>query len=69
MSEAEFLKSVGAKVRQLRKSKRITGKVMAKLADKSKSPLYELEAGKVNCQILTLYKIANALEVDIKEFF
>jgi transcriptional regulator with XRE-family HTH domain len=42
---------------------------MAKLANKSKSRLYELEAGKVNYQILTLYKIAHAIEVDIIEFF
>lgn len=68
MNEAEFLREMGKKVRQVRKSKRVTGDVMAKLTDKDRCSLYDLENGRKNCHILTLYKIAQALDVDIKTF-
>ncbi len=52
---------------QLRESRRLTGRQLAKLAGISNSSLARIEAGFANPSYETLQKIAAALQVDIKD--
>jgi transcriptional regulator with XRE-family HTH domain len=65
MSEKETLSKLGAKIRMIRTNKNIT---QADLADKchfEKASMSRIESGKINITISTLFKISNALEVDV----
>lgn len=66
MSEIEYLKQLGSAIRTVRKSKKISIARLAEIANMDYSFLGYLERGKRNASILTLYKIAEALKVDIK---
>lgn len=60
-------KIVRKRITTLRKSKGWTKKQLALKADISVTYIGELEAGKKNPTIVTIEKIANALEVDISD--
>lgn len=67
MSEKEFLKMVGAKIRKARLTQRIS---MEKLAGKSGitfSCLSQIENGHTNFRICTVRAVAETLNVDLKE--
>ncbi len=57
-------------IKELRKSKNISRYMLAKKANINRSYLIELENGaKTNPTFQVLYKIANALNVNVKELF
>lgn len=61
--------SVGKNVRKIRKEKGLSILDLKNLTGLSKSTISDLENDKSSPTIETLQKIANALNVDIKEFF
>jgi len=69
MTELEFLVRLGARIKELRVKKNISQKDLAMECNFEKASMSRIESGKTNITILTLYKIINALDADIKEFF
>lgn len=67
MSNGQYLIAIGKKVREIRKSKGISMRQLSEIAPIHKSSLSEIENGKMNCHILALKKIADTLEVDVKD--
>ena len=68
-TDSIVLKKIGDKVREIRLNKKMTQKELAFDLDIEISQITRIETGKINTSILNLFKIAKALEVDIKEFF
>lgn len=62
-----FLKSIGEKVRVLRKAKNISQEKLAELAGLHPTYISDIERGKVNASIYVFYMIANALEIPFSE--
>ncbi len=69
MDEKEYLISVGKNITKYRKKKGLTSKELGYLCDIEKSNLIPIEKGRINPTSLTLYKIANALGIEVKELF
>lgn len=68
-TEDDFLRFLGARVRQIRNSREMTRKVVSQLADVSERHLAQLEAGEGNVSIVLLRRIAAALQVSLPELF
>ncbi len=68
-TDSIILKKIGDKVREIRLQKKLTQKELAFDLDIEISQITRIETGKINTSILNLFKIAKALEVDIKELF
>ena len=60
---------LGAKIKLIRKSKKITQEKLAEIIDVDFGYISKLEVGQNFPSIQTLNKIANTLDVDISEFF
>ena len=60
---------LGAKIKQIRKSKKITQEKLAEIIDVDFGYISKLEVGQNFPSIQTLNKIADTLGVDISEFF
>jgi transcriptional regulator with XRE-family HTH domain len=69
MEPKEYLKQVGQNITKIRKSKKLTLKELALESDMEKSNLIPIEKGRINVTVTTLVKLANALNVEVKEFF
>lgn len=67
--KTEFLASMGANLRMLRKKKNLSLNDLARLSDFEKASLSKLESGKANPTVLTLLKLSKALGVPMKHFF
>lgn len=67
-SDKKFLKALGNKIREIRLSKNLAQNEIAYRCNFDKSSYNAIEAGKRNTTILTLKKIARALEVPIQDF-
>ncbi len=67
--DSKILKSIGAKIREIRLLKNMTQKELAFTLDIEISQITRIETGKINTSILNLIKISKALEIDIKELF
>ena len=65
VEEMQYLKILGRKIRETRKSKSMVQLEIAALCDSEKANLSRIEGGKTNSTIITLKKIADALEVPI----
>lgn len=68
-SNSEILKRFGERVRELRKSKDISQEELAHKADLHRTYIGMIERAEKNITLLNIEKIANALEVSIKELF
>lgn len=71
MERSEILKAVGKKIKELREAKGLSqvdlvGKIEGNI---DTTNISRIESGRTNPTLYTLYRIATALEVDIKEFF
>ncbi|OXA77903.1 hypothetical protein B0A58_05080, partial [Flavobacterium branchiophilum NBRC 15030 = ATCC 35035] len=66
-SDIEFLVSLGNHIKHIRKLKKISQTEIAYRCGFEKSNYNTIEAGKRNPTIITLLKIANALEVSLEE--
>ena len=67
--EADFLLSLGKRVRELRSGRGMTRKMVAREAEVSERHLAQLEAGEGNVSIVLLRRIAAALNVSLVELF
>jgi len=65
MTEEDLLKKIGQRIKELRKEKGMPQIELAVELNYEKSNMSRLESGKVNPRILTLYKVAEALNVDL----
>jgi len=69
MEKNEFLTSLGSRIREIRKRKKITQEELSNLCKFEKANLSRIETGLTNPTVLTLFKMSKALEVDLSEFF
>ena len=69
LSDSDYLLALGNRIKEIRKGKNISQTELAYRCGFDKSNFNTIEAGKRNPTILSLLKIANALEIDIKELF
>lgn len=68
MSHGIFLKEMGAKIKAHRESKKLSQKQLALMCQLDPGSFWRIEVGQKNCYILTLKRIAAALEIDVKDF-
>ena len=69
MEEREQLKLVVSKIKEIRKQKSVSQLELAIRSNMSQSFLASVESGKKQPSVLTLLRIANALNVNPKSFF
>ncbi|SKD10093.1 Helix-turn-helix domain-containing protein [Chitinophaga ginsengisegetis] len=62
-----ILVDIGKRIAALRHKKGITLRALADEIDSDNAHVSRIETGKINLTILSLYKISNALGVDISE--
>lgn len=63
----ELAKEIGMKIRYIRKSRKMSMNDLAQMICKTKSAISKYENGQISVDIVTLYDIAKALNVDIRE--
>lgn len=68
-NEKDAVITFGKKVRLKRKEKKMPMQMLANIAEIELSQIYRIETGKINPKLTTILKIAEALEVDVKELF
>jgi transcriptional regulator with XRE-family HTH domain len=68
MDNKEYLLQMGTKIRITRKSKKISIRKLSALCKFNFTTLSFIERGHKSVRILTLKSIADALEVDVKDF-
>lgn len=66
-SDAEFLQSLGKRVRHVREQRGMARKILARNADVSERYLAQLEAGEGNISVVLLRRVATALGVSLSE--
>ena len=69
MTETEFAKKLGERIRELRKIKGISQLELAYDMDMSMNTISGIELGKISPKIETLRKIASKLDIEIAELF
>lgn len=69
MKSAEYLILIGNNISKIRKNQGLTSKELGLRCDIEKSNLINIEKGKINVTANTLLKLANALEIEVKQFF
>lgn len=67
MDKENILKEIGSKVRLIREGNKLTIQDLADKLDIEYNNLIRIEKGRSNFTIGTLVKIANALNVELKE--
>jgi len=67
--EKELLQKVSCQIRKIRVIKNLCQNEIAYRCNFDKSSYHNIEAGNRNITLLTLNKIANALEIELKELF
>jgi len=69
MSDREFLVSLGSKIKSLRMQRNMTQNTLAMACNFDKASMSRIESGQSNITLLTLKKIASALNVGLVDFF
>ncbi|MBX7140921.1 MAG: helix-turn-helix domain-containing protein [Chitinophagales bacterium] len=69
MSDKEFLKRMGEHIRRVRKEKNISLKTLGALCDIDHTSISRIENGHFNSYVLTLKRITDVLEIEVKELF
>lgn len=69
MQSIDYLARVGGNITRLCKRSGMTTVYLSDLCGMEKSNLIPIEKGRINATVLTLARIADALEVDLKELF
>lgn len=67
--EIELLKSVGEKIKQKRKEMHLSQAILSYDANIPRNQVGRIERGEINTTIITLHKICDALEIELKELF
>lgn len=63
--EEKYLKKLGIRIKELREKKELDQKAFAFECELGRTQLHMIENGKTNPRLLTLMKIANALEISL----
>lgn len=69
MNYDTYQKKIGANITKIRKQKGLSSNELGMECDIDKSALIHIEKGRINVTVQTLFKIAKALDVDVKSFF
>ncbi len=69
ISDSDILKKFGDKVRDIRKQLNLSQEELADKAGVHRTYIGMIERAEKNITLLNIEKIANALEVSIKDFF
>lgn len=69
MESSEYLQKIGANITRIRKEKGLTSNELGLLCEIEKSNLIPIEKGRINVTVVTLKRIADALGVEVVEFF
>lgn len=67
--QEQFLNKVSKRIADLRKAKGFTQERLAEEADIDRVALANIETGRRRPTVITLYKLATALKVEVKDFF
>jgi transcriptional regulator with XRE-family HTH domain len=67
--EREYLKFLGKNIIKIRKKNNLKQEGLSDILDIDDSSLRRIESGRTNPTTITLLRIANALEVNIKDLF
>jgi transcriptional regulator with XRE-family HTH domain len=67
MTEKELLKRVGLRIKQLRTEKGLSQADLGIEIDVEKSNVSRMESGRFNTKVLTLFKVAKALDLTLSE--
>lgn len=67
MEESEFLKMLGAQIKRFRKEAKLTQPELGYRCDFEYTAIGRIEAGRTNPTIITLKKIAEALEMPLTQ--
>jgi len=68
-TRAEFSLIIGSKLRELRISKGITIEQLSFQTKIDSKQIIRIELGQINTSIFQIYRISNALRVDLKDVF
>ena len=69
MKEENYMKTLGDNIKSERTKKGLTIKELSSLADIEESELIKIEKGPIRFNLLTILKIADALQVDVNYLF
>ena len=69
MKEERFLELLGRRISDIRRTKNIKQSELARRCEFGNASMSRIESGKANITILNLGKIADALQIEMKEFF
>lgn len=69
LTKKELSIKIGDRIKQLRKDKNISQAELARLCDRDKQHIELIENHKVSANTYTLYTIAKALNIQLKELF
>ena len=67
--EILFIKSFGKSLRKLRRSKKLSQENLANDADIPINQVGRIERGEIATSLSTLYKLAKALDVEVRDLF
>ena len=67
MTEKQLLKKIGLRIKELRTAKDLSQRELGYIIDVEKSNVSRIESGVFNTKIITLFKIAKALEISLPE--
>ncbi len=67
ISEDTFITNLGIHIRQLREKKGLSQQALADDCDIPRNQIGRIERAEINTGIKTLIRIANALDIDLKE--
>jgi transcriptional regulator with XRE-family HTH domain len=68
-SEIHFIKSFGNRLRVLRRSKELSQENLANDADIPINQVGRIERGEIATSLSTLFKLAKALDIEVKDLF
>lgn len=68
-SEKDFLKNFGNTLRIKRLDKNLSQEMLANDANIPINQIGRIERAEINTSLVTIYKIAKALDIDIKQLF
>ncbi len=69
LTKNELSVKIGGKIKEIRKAKNISQAELGRLCEKDKQHIELIENHKVSSNVYTLYIIANALEIELKDLF
>ena len=68
-NDKAFIKALGKRIKMLRTSKKMTQLDLGVASNMEENALQRIEAGRTNPTVKTLFKIAKALEINVKLLF